>query len=77
MKEKSSYKKSLLFVSLILGILVSLQIKNIYLQNNGMNTSKVGEQLEEELKSLNEIEKKLKQEIDNTDKEIDKSKNLE
>ena len=77
MKEKSSYKKSLLFVSLILGILVSLQIKNIYLQNNGMNTSKVGEQLEEELKSLNEIEKKLKQEIDNTDKEIDKYKNLE
>ena len=51
MKIKISYK-SVVVSSVFLGVLISLQFKTINLENEGMTTSKKGEQLLIELKSL-------------------------
>lgn len=70
-----NYKyKSLIVVSVILGIFISLQLKTINLENNGMTTSKKGEQLAIELKSLKNEEENLKEEINEIKNNIDKYK---
>ena len=51
MKIKIPYK-SVVVSSVFLGVLISLQFKTINLENEGMTTSKKGEQLLIELKSL-------------------------
>lgn len=56
---------------------MSLQLKTINLENSGMTTSKKGEQLALELKSLKKEENNLKEEIGNIKKSIDAYKNVE
>ena len=48
--------KSLVIVTTILGVFISLQLKSINIENNGMTTLKKGEQLKQELKSLKKEE---------------------
>ena len=69
MKIKIPYK-SVVVSSVFLGVLISLQFKTINLENEGMTTSKKGEQLLIELKSLNS----LKEQINIIKREIDKYK---
>jgi uncharacterized protein YlxW (UPF0749 family) len=59
---------------MILGICISIQLKVINLENNGMNTSKKGEQLTLELKSLKKEEQKLQEEIEEIKNAISKYK---
>ncbi|CEH35498.1 Bacterial protein of unknown function (DUF881) [Romboutsia lituseburensis] len=63
--------KSIIVCSVILGLLVSLQLKTINLENNGLSTSKRGEQLAIELKGLKAEEKNLNIEIENIKSKID------
>ena len=58
----------------ILGILISLQLKTINIENNGITTLKRGEQLAIELKGLKKEEKDLKSEINDIKEDIDKYK---
>ena len=55
--------KSIVIVTLILGVFISLQLKSINIENHGVTTIKRGEQLLQELQTLKnrveEIEKKL------------------
>ena len=67
MKIKIPYK-SVVVSSVFLGVLISLQFKTINLENEGMTTSKKGEQLLIELKSLK------KESINTIKREIDKYK---
>lgn len=73
MKIKIPYK-SVVICSIFLGILISIQFKTINLENEGMTTSKKGEQLLLELKSLKTVENSLKEQINTIKKEIDKYK---
>lgn len=61
MQKKKAYK-SLVICSIILGILISLQLKTIDTENNGMTTSKRGEQLAVELRGLKKEENDLRAE---------------
>jgi uncharacterized protein YlxW (UPF0749 family) len=61
LQKKKAYK-SLVICSIILGILISLQLKTINTENNGMTTSKRGEQLAVELRGLKKEESDLKAE---------------
>lgn len=72
MKIKIPYK-SVVVSSVFLGVLISLQFKTINLENEGMTTSKKGEQLLIELKSLKESNS-LKEQINTIKREIDKYK---
>lgn len=74
---KNNKYKSLVVVSVILGIFISLQLRVISLENNGMTTSKKGEQLALELKSLKKEEEELKEEIDTIKENINKYKGIE
>ncbi|WP_243155141.1 DUF881 domain-containing protein [Romboutsia sp. CE17] len=74
MHKKISYK-SLVVVTIILGIFISLQLKSINQENNGMTTLKKGEQLTQELKSLKKEEEDLKEEIKRIQDDIDSYKN--
>lgn len=62
--------KSIIVCSVILGLLISLQLKTINLENNGLSTSKRGEQLAVELKGLKAEEKNLSIEIENIKSKI-------
>lgn len=73
MKKKVPYK-TLVICSSILGILMSLQLKTLNLENNGMGTSKKGEELSIELKRLKKEEKMLKSEIQSMKDSVDKYK---
>ena len=66
--------KSVVICSIFLGVLISIQFKTINLENEGMTTSKKGEQLLLELKSLKTVENSLKEQINTIKKEIDKYK---
>lgn len=74
--QNNNYK-SLIVVSIILGVFISIQLKVISLENNGMTTSKKGEQLALELKSLRKEEEELKEEIDEIKESINKYKGSE
>lgn len=70
MKIKIPYK-SVVVSSVFLGVLISLQFKTINLENEGMTTSKKGEQLLIELKSLKKESNSLKEQINTIKREID------
>ena len=70
MQKKMTYK-SLISTSVILGIFISMQLKTINLENDGLNTSKRGEQLALQLKALKKEEQELKEEIDAIKEKID------
>lgn len=74
---KNNGYKSVIIASILLGILVSIQFKVISLENSGMTTSKKGEQLALELKSLKKEEEALKSEIEEIKNNIDKYKGKE
>lgn len=76
MHKKIPYK-SLVIVTTILGVFISLQLKSINIENNGMTTLKKGEQLKQELKSLKKEEEELREEIKNIQNDIDSYKNME
>ncbi|MBC5995955.1 DUF881 domain-containing protein [Romboutsia ilealis] len=69
--------KSLVIVTTVLGVFISLQLKSINIENNGMTTLKKGEQLKQELKSLKKEEEELREEIKNIQDDIDSYKNME
>ena len=69
MKIKIPYK-SVVVSSVFLGVLISLQFKTINLENEGMTTSKKGEQLLIELKSLKKESNSLKEQINTIKREI-------
>lgn len=73
MRKKIPYK-SLFICSIILGILISLQIKVLNIENNGMTTSKKGQELSIELKQLKKEEEKLNMEIKSIKSNIDRYK---
>lgn len=54
-----------------MGVLVSLQLKIINIENRGMTTFKRGEQLTEELKSLKKEKENLQSEINSVKKDIE------
>lgn len=62
--KKIKYK-SLVVVSLILGMLISIQIKTINSENDGMTTTKKGEELAIDLKNLKKEKEELELEINN------------
>lgn len=66
--------KSVVICSVFLGVLISLQLKTINLENEGMTTSKKGEQLLLELKSLKTEANSLKEQINTIKRDIDKYK---
>ena len=74
MLQKKITYKNLVICSVILGILISLQLKTINLENNGMTTSKKGEQLAVELRGLKKEEEELRSEIDDIKDKIDEYK---
>lgn len=76
MHKKIPYK-SLVIVTTILGIFISLQLRSINIENNGMTTLKKGEQLAQELKSLKKEESDLQDEIYEIQNSIDGYKNNE
>ena len=76
MHKKIPYK-SLVIVTTILGVFISLQLKSINIENNGMTTLKKGEQLKQELNSLKKEEEELRKEIKNIQNDIDSYKNVE
>lgn len=76
MPKKIPYK-SIVIVTTILGVFISLQLKSINIENNGMTTLKKGEQLKQELNSLKKEEEELKKEIKNIQNNIDSYKNME
>lgn len=73
MKINNPYK-SVVICSVFLGVLISLQFKTINLENEGMTTSKKGEQLLLELKSLKTEANSLKEQINTIKKDIDEYK---
>ncbi|MGL6105815.1 DUF881 domain-containing protein [Romboutsia sp.] len=76
MKIKIAYK-SVVVCSVILGVFISIQLKTLNLENNGMTTSKKGEQLAVELKRLKKEENELKSQIESIKNNIDKYKGVE
>ncbi|SCH15485.1 MULTISPECIES: DUF881 domain-containing protein [unclassified Romboutsia] len=76
MHKKIPYK-SLIIVTTILGIFISLQLRSINIENNGMTTLKKGEQLAQELKSLKKEEADLQEEIYEIQNSIDSYKSDE
>lgn len=76
MKKKIPYK-SLFICSIILGILISLQVKVLNREDNGMTTSKKGQELSIELKRLKKEEKELNMEIKAIKDNIDRYKKSE
>lgn len=74
--QNNNYK-SLIIVSIILGIFISIQLRVISIENNGVTTSKKGEQLTLELKALKKEEEKLKEEIDEIKESINQYKGSE
>lgn len=68
--HKAMKYKSIIVCSIILGLLISIQLKIIDLENNGLSTSKRGEQLAVELKGLKAEEKNLSIEIENIKSKI-------
>lgn len=54
-----------------MGVLISLQLKIINIENRGMTTFKRGEQLTEELKSLKKEKENLQSEINSVKKDIE------
>ncbi|WP_286317329.1 DUF881 domain-containing protein, partial [Romboutsia ilealis] len=73
MKIKIPYE-SVVICSIFLGVLISIQFKTINLENEGMTTSKKGEQLLLQLKSLKTVESSLKEQINIIKRKIDKYK---
>ncbi|MCC0749157.1 DUF881 domain-containing protein [Clostridioides sp. ZZV13-5731] len=69
--KKRFINKSIIIGSIVLGVLVSLQLKIINIENRGMTTFKRGEQLTEELKSLKKEKENLQSEINSVKKDID------
>ncbi|WP_296645302.1 DUF881 domain-containing protein [Romboutsia sp. 13368] len=69
--------KSVIVCSIILGILISLQLKTIKLENEGTTTSKRGEQLLLQLKSLKKESDSLEEEINTIKSNIEKYKDDE
>ncbi|MGL5329768.1 MAG: DUF881 domain-containing protein [Peptostreptococcaceae bacterium] len=76
MHKKISYK-SLVIVTIILGIFISLQLKSINIENEGMTTIKKGEQLKEELKAVKNEEQQLQQQIEDMENKIEDYKGSE
>lgn len=76
MHKKMPYK-SIVIVTTILGVFISLQLKSVDKENNGMTTLKKGEQLIQELKSLKKEEKELQEEIKDIQGDIDSYKSVE
>lgn len=74
---KKIKNKGIVLASLALGALISLQLRIINLENNGLTTSERGEQLLRQLKSLKNEEETLNKEIDDIKNEVHKYKNLE
>ncbi len=67
-------QKSVIVCSVILGVFISLQLKTIYIENNGLTTSKKGEQLIVKLKGLKTEENNLEKEIDDIKNKIESYK---
>lgn len=67
--------KYIVIACVVLGFLVTSQLKAINLENKGVSTNRRGEELTSELKSLNDKEDKLEEEILETKKKIDTYKN--
>lgn len=74
--KRISYK-SIVIVTTILGIFISLQLRSIDIENNGMTTIKKGEQLTQELKSLKKEESDLQEEIKELKNSINSYKDSE
>ncbi|MGO0884039.1 DUF881 domain-containing protein [Clostridioides difficile] len=69
--KKRFINKSIIIGSIVLGVLVSLQLKVINIENRGMTTFKRGEQLTEELKSLKKEKENLQSEINSIKEDIE------
>ncbi|HBG4642955.1 TPA: DUF881 domain-containing protein [Clostridioides difficile] len=69
--KKRFINKSIIIGSIVLGVLVSLQLKIINIENRGMTTFKRGEQLTEELKSLRKEKENLQSEVNSVKKDIE------
>jgi len=73
LQKKTTYK-SLVICSAILGIIISLQLKTINIENNGMTTSKEGEQLAVQLRGVKKEKEELRSEINDIKHKIDEYK---
>ncbi len=69
--------KSIVIVTLILGVFISLQLKSINIENHGVTTIKRGEQLLEELQSLKSKEQELQAEVNALKDNIESYKNYD
>ena len=69
--------KSIVIVTLILGVFISLQLKGINIENHGFTTIKRGEQLLKELQSLKSKEKELQDQVNTLKDNIESYKNYD
>ena len=69
--------KSIVIVTLILGVFISLQLKSINIENHGFTTIKRGEQLLKELQSLKSKEQELQTEVNTLKDNIESYKNYD
>jgi len=69
--------KSIVIVTLILGVFISLQLKSINIENHGVTTIKRGEQLLKELQSLKNKEQELQTEVNTLKDNIESYKNYD
>lgn len=69
--------KSIVIVTLILGVFISLQLKSINIENHGVTTIKRGEQLLEELQSLKKKEQELQTEVNTLKDNIESYRNYD
>lgn len=76
MHKKIPYK-SIVIVTLILGVFISLQLKSINIENHGVTTIKRGEQLLQELQTLKKEEQTLQSEVNTLKEDIQSYKNYD
>lgn len=69
--------KSIVIVTLVLGVFISLQLKSINIENHGVTTIKRGEQLLKELQSLKSKEQELQTEVNTLKDNIESYKNYD
>ena len=69
--------KSIVIVTLILGVFISLQLKSINIENHGVTTIKRGELLLEELQSLKKKEQELQTEVNTLKDNIESYRNYD
>ena len=74
MKTKTPFG-ALIILSTLLGLLISIQLRNVDIQMGGYTTSQRGQQLASQLNKLNEKENALKNELSVLEGKLDKYKN--